>query len=189
LIRSIKIFVIVSFVCNWNYLIMSAEMHLKEAIELLNSEKLTYCSQDVIDTIFESKENAIPFLISKFTDDSRFHGRCGSDYLCADVVEIDRNKIVTDTHDENKDITISHKHRRILTIVKDAALYLIMAILHNDLYFSTNALPDYPSEDKYDQALGEISILYVKSTVMQEHDFTLRAVQEILNKYKIQFNK
>ena len=124
--------------------------------------------------------HAIPFLLANLDDDSRYYGLCGAGILKSQAIDSRKVKDKNNYPDDYYEIT-----------VRDASLYLILAILRGDLYFAGNCEP-HCSEGKLDFAfkaatklIRERYVEYLKGEV----SFEYKDVTDILSSCRISYKQ
>ena len=152
-------------------------------------------SGQIADLLFKEKEKSIPVLISFFDNDRPYVGFLGSLATISDkqdggpVTKRDLEKI------EEYKKKLDHREDQAKWIAsfapsglqKDAALYLLVAVLKDDLYHAKRLKPKYTSKLKYNAARGEIAIAYNKCQLAHKA-LEWATVRAILTKYQVRFD-
>ena len=135
--------------------------------------------------LFDAGEKSIPFLISTFLDESAFLGLCGNRIRHSEVdfsSMVPVNAVSTTLPDGDKPARPS---------VREASLYLLLAILKGNLYFAEDCTATVTGEEDRDRALsqaaGELAILYIRSKTLGS-SFSLETVEKTLRKFSISFS-
>jgi len=160
----------------------NAPMHnsnLDVAIKSLSSSDMTLATEST-EKLFQAGEHAIPYLISQFSNSSKFYGLCGQKIR---ISQLEYEPM------ENWKPDPSVEDQR--NSVREVSLYLILAILNKSLYFAEDCKPlvkDGDQKRSLSLALEEVSTLYESSTINGK-PLLLSDVEEILNKNNISFKK
>jgi len=147
------------------------------------------------EALFDGKEKSIPLLISYFDDATPYYGYLGANIQNStnkqsrpvtkkDLEAIEKYK---KAQKEGKQISEDAALFQKCGSKKDAALYLVVAILKNDFFHSETFKPKRKSEIRYQTALGELAIKYIRCET-EQRTLTWENIKPILNKYSISFD-
>jgi len=130
---------------------------------------------DATRTLFAVRRGALPLLIGQFKNRARFRGLCGSAILESTAV----------TKTPNDDSPPAEQPRDIA--VREAALYLVVAVLHNELYHGKSCELQTSNQSGIEgpltAALEEIAALYA----VQSSDLKAADVDAILRRADLRF--
>lgn len=133
----------------------SAGTPLCSAVEDLSSVDFLQATQ-AMRMLYEAGDEAIPYLIAAFSEKAEFDGICGSLSIESQVSEVlPLEGIGKPIADLPPPVT-----------VREAALYLVIAIKRQNFYFAPSCrVHGLETRDRdLDLALGEIAILYARES-------------------------
>jgi hypothetical protein len=147
---------------------------LIQAVDSLRSSDFLEATE-ATRVLFASGREAIPYLVSGFSDTSKFIGLCGNKIRTSEVnfepVTMGGTALDREAH------------------VQEVSLYLLLAVLRDDLYFAEDCTVGAVAEgadrhQKISAAAGEIAVLFVSSEIGRA-SFSLDAVESILHQHGV----
>lgn len=184
----IGIFILIGF----NGIAVTQENPLSEQNDMFGTDSQT--SFRCAESLFTGKLQSIPLLIGYFNDETPYFGFLGANTRLSESrssgevtqEDLDAIKEFRRQHKEGEKISDNNNAYRKNGLKRDAALYLIVAILKGDFYHARTMRPQYESAKEYQSALGEIAIEYIRCQT-RKGIFTWESVKRILDKKKVLF--
>jgi len=159
----------------------ASDADLRQAVVSLGSSDYLEATE-ATRVLFAGGRDAIPFLVSGFSDNSKFVGLCGGKIRTSEV-NLAPSEPVSGTSPIGEEQSWPS--------VQEVCLYLLISVLREDLYFAWDCAVATVNDgvDRHREissATGEIAILFVGSEVGQT-SISLNAVEEILHEHGVLF--
>lgn len=143
--------------------------------------------------LFFEGERSFPLLIGYFNDKTGYIGYLGANTRISDSKPSKFPKpdptSIEAFKKKHPDGSMNNENEGVFRkygLKRDAALYLLIAILKNDFDHAKNFKPKYKDVTQYEAALGCIAILYIRDK-SRGIDLSWKDVKRILDEYKVEF--